>query len=261
MFHFGVDYTKGPQHNLPSPAPPKGEMTSSFSWTSLFKSPTPRTLCLSDPTLSRINPVISVSMCDTVFCAIKYATKSINTKTWTCMYLQEEPSTPPSDEPSGDTDEATNPDEFTQVNAPHTSRFQCNHEFTGFDIVAYLGKGSSNHSPGPMEVFKTQADDKSIFIYDPGRLPFLLISKAQITMQGIQVPCSSTSTFYPGSNLPELLDHIFAGYLFLCLIDAHGKTSLLGFYQGLLDSGQIELLQFFCHDDSYDYPMFPDPQK
>ena len=100
-------------------------------------------------------------------------------------------------EPSGDTDEATNPDELTQVNAHHTSRFQCNHEFTGFDIVAYLGEGSSNHSPGPMEVFKTQADDKSISIYDNGRLPLLLISKAQITMQGMQVPCSSTSTFLP----------------------------------------------------------------
>ena len=44
MFHFGVDFlhpTKEPQHDLPSLAPPKGEMASSFSWTSLFKSPTP----------------------------------------------------------------------------------------------------------------------------------------------------------------------------------------------------------------------------
>ena len=29
------------------------------------------------------------------------------------MYLQEEPSKPPSDEPSRDSDEATDPDEFT----------------------------------------------------------------------------------------------------------------------------------------------------
>ena len=65
-----------------------------------------------------------------------------------------------------------------------------------------------------MEVFKTQADDKSISIYNPGELPFLPIPKAQITMQGTQVLCSSTSTFYPGSNLSELLDPIFAGYLF-----------------------------------------------
>ena len=59
------------------------------------------------------------------------------------MYLQEEPSTPPSDEPSRDTD------------AHDTYRSQCNHEFTGLDVDAYLGKGSSNHSPGSMEVFKT----------------------------------------------------------------------------------------------------------
>ena len=70
MFHPGVDYlrpTKEPQHDLPSLAPPKGEMTSSLSWTCLFKSPTPRTLCLGDPTLAKGNQVISVSMCETEF--------------------------------------------------------------------------------------------------------------------------------------------------------------------------------------------------
>ena len=54
----------------------------------------------------------------------------------------------PSHEPSGDTDEATNPDEFNQMNAHHTYRFQCNHEFTGLDVVCYPGKGPANHSPG-----------------------------------------------------------------------------------------------------------------
>ena len=89
------------------------------------------------------------------------------------MYLQEVPSTPLSNKLSRDPDETTNPDEFTQVNAHHTYRFQKtrrklnvvhidNHEFTGLDLVAYIGMGSCNHSPGPMEVFKTQADDKSI---------------------------------------------------------------------------------------------------
>ena len=70
LFHFGVDYlhpTKGPHHDLPSMPPPTGEMTSFFSWTSLFKSPTPRTLYLGDPTLSRINQVISVSMFEMCF--------------------------------------------------------------------------------------------------------------------------------------------------------------------------------------------------
>ena len=119
------------------------------------------------------------------------------------MYLQEEPSTPPSDEPSKDTD------------AHDTYWSQCNHEFTGLDVDAYLGKGSSNHSPGSMEVFKTQADDKSISIYDHCGLPILLTPKAIITMQRKQVPCLSTSTFYHGPKLSELLDHIFSGYLFL----------------------------------------------
>ena len=134
-------------------------------------------------------------MCETVFCAPKSATKPPNTKIWACMYLQEEPSTPPSD----------NHQEIlmkpqTQMNAHHTYRFQCNLEFTGLDVVAYLGNRSSNHSPVPIDVFSTHADDKSISIYDPSGLPFLLIPKAQITMQGIQVPCSSTSTFYPGAK-------------------------------------------------------------
>ena len=89
MLLFGVDYlhpTKEPQHDLPSLAPPKGEM-SSFQLDYLFKSPTPRTLHLGDPTLAKLNQVISapkdifteylltklLSMCETEF----YATKSI----------------------------------------------------------------------------------------------------------------------------------------------------------------------------------------
>ena len=40
MFYFGVDLLHSntePQHDLPSLASPKGEMASSFSWTSFFK--------------------------------------------------------------------------------------------------------------------------------------------------------------------------------------------------------------------------------
>ena len=88
MFHFGVDYlhlTKEPHHDLPSLAPSKAEMASSFTWTSLFNSPTPRTLCLGDPTLAKLNQVIPalkdifnnylltelLSMCETEFCTTK----------------------------------------------------------------------------------------------------------------------------------------------------------------------------------------------
>ena len=61
MFHFGVDYlhpNKETQHDLPSLAPPQWEMASSLSWTSLFKSPTPRILCWGDPTLAKLDQVI-----------------------------------------------------------------------------------------------------------------------------------------------------------------------------------------------------------
>ena len=67
-----------------------------------------------------------------------------------------------------------------------------------------------------------------------------------------QVPCSFTSTLYPGPEPPTLLNHIFEVYLFLCLIDAHGKTSSLGSHQGPLDPGKFELLQVFYEDDSCD---------
>ena len=109
MFHFGDDYihpTKDPNMIFQVYLHPKGKLTSSFTWTSLFRSPTQRSLCLGDCTLSRINQFISVSMCERVFCATKSATKPPNTKTTTYMYLQEEPSTTPSDEPSRDTDKA-----------------------------------------------------------------------------------------------------------------------------------------------------------
>ena len=45
------------KHDLSSLAPPKGEMKSSFSWTSLFKSPTSSTLCFGEPTLGKLNQI------------------------------------------------------------------------------------------------------------------------------------------------------------------------------------------------------------
>ena len=87
------------------------------------------------------------------------------------------------------------------------------------------------------------------------------ISLPHFSMFLTQVPCLSTSTFYPGSKLPDLLDHIFAGYLFLCLINANGKTSLCRSHQVPRDPGQTELLQIFSEGDSYDYQMIPDLPK
>ena len=72
MFHFGVDLlhsTTEPQHDLPSLASPKGEIASSFSWTSFFKSPTSSTLWFGDPTLTKLDQV--KLLCETDFCITK----------------------------------------------------------------------------------------------------------------------------------------------------------------------------------------------
>ena len=45
------------KHDLSNLAAPKGEIKSSFSWTSLFKSPTSSTLCFGEPTLGKLNQV------------------------------------------------------------------------------------------------------------------------------------------------------------------------------------------------------------
>ena len=73
MFHFGVDllysFTR-PQHDLPSLASAEGEMASSFSWTSFFKSPTSSTLCFGEPTLAKLNQVKLLH--ETEFCITKF---------------------------------------------------------------------------------------------------------------------------------------------------------------------------------------------
>ena len=48
---------KRDKHDLSCIASPKGEMKSSFSWTSIFKSPTSNTLCFGEPTLGKLNQV------------------------------------------------------------------------------------------------------------------------------------------------------------------------------------------------------------
>ena len=78
MFHFGVDFLFSrtePRHDLPSLASPKGEMSSSFSWTSFPKCSTSSTLCFSDSTLAKLNQV--KLLCETEFCiTIFYVPKS-----------------------------------------------------------------------------------------------------------------------------------------------------------------------------------------
>ena len=94
-------------------------MATSFSWTSLFKSPTSSTLCFGDPTLAKLDQVKllcdtdfgitkSIPLCDpivhtgTTFLLIS---KTIPHKPK--MYLQDKPSRPPSEVPSGETEEVT----------------------------------------------------------------------------------------------------------------------------------------------------------
>ena len=126
-------------------------------------------------------------MCETVLCTVKSATKPPNTKTWACMYLQGEPSTPPSGEPSGDTDEATDPDEFSQ--------------------------GSSNHSPEPMELFKTHDDDKSISVHDTGELPFCPYPRYKSPCKEYKCPA------HP--HLHSTLDQSYQNHLTTSLLDTY----------------------------------------
>ena len=122
MFHFGDDYlcpTKGTLHDLPSLAAPNGEMASSFSWTSLFKSPTSSTLCFGDTTLAKLNQV--KLLCETEFCITKYIppcdtvvhtgpTFLLTSKTLLHnpnMHLRDKHSTTPSEIQSEITEEAT----------------------------------------------------------------------------------------------------------------------------------------------------------
>ena len=74
----------------------------------------------------------------------------------------------------------------------------------------------------------------------PGQLRYhtTTVYKHTPSMLLTQVHCSCTPTFYPRSKLPDLHDHLFTGYLFLFLIDAHGKMPLLRFYQVPLDPGK-----------------------
>ena len=65
------------QHDLSSLAAPKGEIKSSFSWTSLFKSPTSSTLCFGEPMLGKLNQV-------KLLCSIPTLTKS-NQETELCI--------------------------------------------------------------------------------------------------------------------------------------------------------------------------------
>ena len=174
-----------------------------------MKSPTASTLCFGDPTLAKLNQV--KLLCETDFCITKSiplcdpvvhtGTKFLLTsKTLPHkpkMYLQDKPSTPPREVPSGETEEATS---------------------------IYLTKVYKSLSHG---IEDTSAFDQ-----------VLSINWQMNAMLLTQVPCLVTSTFYPGSKLLALLDNTFAEYLFLCLIDAHGKTSLCGSHQVPLDYGQ-----------------------
>ena len=71
-----------------------------------------------------------------------------------------------------------------------------------------------------MEVFKTQADDKSISIHDPGGLPFSLIPKVQITMQG-------KYKYNAHPHQYSTLDQSYQNYLTTSLLDTYFFASLM----------------------------------
>ena len=74
------------KHDLSSIASQKGESKSSFSWTSLFKSPTSSTLCFGEPTLGKLNQVellcnpTSSTSCDLTLVKLNQETEFCITK-------------------------------------------------------------------------------------------------------------------------------------------------------------------------------------
>ena len=77
---------KRDKHDLSSISSPKGERKSSFSWTSLFKSPTSSTLCFGEPILGMLNPVkllcnlTSSTLCDLTLAKLNQETEFCITK-------------------------------------------------------------------------------------------------------------------------------------------------------------------------------------
>ena len=145
-----------------------------------------------DPTLAKLDQVKLLG--ETDFCITKSiplcdpvvhtgTTFLLTSKTIPQMYLQDKPSTPPSEVPSGETEEAT---------SIHLSK-----------VYKLLSHGTGD----------TSAFDQ-----------VLSINWQMNAMLYTQVPCPVTSAFYPGPKLLALLDHTLAEYLFLCLVDVHGKT-------------------------------------
>ena len=112
------------------------------------------------------------------------------------MYLQDKPSTLPSEVPSGETEEAAS----THLTKVYKSLFHGTEDTGTFDQVLSIN----------------------------WQMNAVLLT---------QIPCPVTSTFYPEPRLLALCDHTFAEYLFLYLIDAHGKTSLCESHQVPLDYG------------------------
>ena len=177
-------------------------MTSSFSWIFLFKSPPSSTFCFGDPTLAKLNQV--KLLCETEFYITKYiliCDPVVHTGT---TFL------------------------LTSKTLPYKPKM-------------YL---QDKHSTTPSEVQSEETEEAT-----PIHLTKVYKSLSHGTddinwqmnaMLLTQVPCPITSTSYPGSKLLALLDHTFAKYLFLCLIDAHGKTPLCGSHQVPLDYGQTK---------------------
>ena len=71
---------KSAKHNLSSLAPPKEETKSSFSWTSLFNSPTSSTLCFGEPTLGKLCSLSSSTLWDPTFAKLNQKIKLCITK-------------------------------------------------------------------------------------------------------------------------------------------------------------------------------------
>ena len=81
------------KHDLSCIASPKGEMKSTFSWTSLSKTPTSSTLCFVEPTLGKLNQVkllcssTSSTLCDPTLAKLNHIKLSSETEFCITMHI------------------------------------------------------------------------------------------------------------------------------------------------------------------------------
>ena len=165
---------------------------------SLFKSPTSSALCFGDPTLAKLDQV--KLLCETDICITKSIPLCDPVVHTGATFLR------------------------TSKTLPHKSKMYLQDKASTTPSEVPSGETEEATSIHLIKVSKSPShgtEDTSAFDQ------ILSINWQMNAVLLTQVPCPMTSTFYPGPKLLALLDHTFAEYLFVFLIDAHGKNIIV----------------------------------